>query len=393
MCEYNSTAKDTLEKVSGVTGHTVGNEVPGFWIFPRQEHAFTCINALEDQLGASRAGCFKVFSYETNSAGRRRFMVCDLEIFQDRYLRPLAEPLSKGLHLCGNVHMTGDEGGTKPVVKKANGGLPIITMPPNRGPGSPTKGYRQSSANATSQCSSQSSDSNPSLPATSKGHASAPLGTMENRPEAWQGSGIRLGPVGGGGMAGEATPSPTCLRHVYEIIREGMPCRMYFDLEFRKALNPGLDGEALVKTWINVVAGKLYLDFGVVVEESDFLDLDSSTPKKFSRHVVLHMPGGQLFANNSHVGRFVNELAFELRDVGLPPLVQPEPPVRANPPSTRELSPAKSPGWIEPTVEQSPAQVLSPCGPGQSSDEVPSSQPTTEQMGSPVKSCLMCCLQ
>ncbi|KAH7697998.1 hypothetical protein AAVH_34914, partial [Aphelenchoides avenae] len=35
-------------------------------------------------------------------------------------------------------------------------------------------------------------------------------------------------------------------RHFYEIIEEGRPCRPYFDLEFAKDLNPGLDpGEAL----------------------------------------------------------------------------------------------------------------------------------------------------
>lgn len=51
-----------------------------------------------------------------------------------------------------------------------------------------------------------------------------------------------------------ASQSP--LGHVYEIIREGCPCRMYFDLEFARGYNPGLDGEELVRAWINVVAGK-----------------------------------------------------------------------------------------------------------------------------------------
>lgn len=31
---------------------------------------------------------------------------------------------------------------------------------------------------------------------------------------------------------------------------------MYFDLEFARGCNPGLDGEELVRAWINVVAGK-----------------------------------------------------------------------------------------------------------------------------------------
>lgn len=31
---------------------------------------------------------------------------------------------------------------------------------------------------------------------------------------------------------------------------------MYFDLEFARGCNLGLDGEELVRAWINVVAGK-----------------------------------------------------------------------------------------------------------------------------------------
>ncbi|CAN0357860.1 unnamed protein product, partial [Ectocarpus sp. 8 AP-2014] len=107
-------------------------------------------------------------------------------------------------------------------------------------------------------------------------------------------------------------PRPSPLRHMYEIIREGCPCRMYFDLEFARGPNPGLDGEELVCAWINVVAGKLHQEFGVSVGASNVLDLDSSTPKKFSRHLIFHLPGDQLFLDNSHVGRFVNSLAAEL---------------------------------------------------------------------------------
>lgn len=35
---------------------------------------------------------------------------------------------------------------------------------------------------------------------------------------------------------------------------------MYFDLEFTRACNVGLDGEALVRAWINVVAGERCID-------------------------------------------------------------------------------------------------------------------------------------
>ena len=42
-------------------------------------------------------------------------------------------------------------------------------------------------------------------------------------------------------------------RHHYEIIREGRPCHLYFDLEFSPCANPGLDGDALVETLMEVV--------------------------------------------------------------------------------------------------------------------------------------------
>lgn len=41
-------------------------------------------------------------------------------------------------------------------------------------------------------------------------------------------------------------------------------------------------------------SGKLHQDFGVSVAGSNFLDLDSSTPKKFSRHLILHLPEDQV---------------------------------------------------------------------------------------------------
>jgi hypothetical protein len=39
---------------------------------------------------------------------------------------------------------------------------------------------------------------------------------------------------------------PDRQRHIYELIREGYPCHLYFDLEFNKELNPGMDGAAAV---------------------------------------------------------------------------------------------------------------------------------------------------
>lgn len=53
------------------------------------------------------------------------------------------------------------------------------------------------------------------------------------------------------------------------------------------------------------VADELQTTLGVLIDREAFLDLDSSTEKKFSRHVIVHMPGDQLFRSNIDVGRVV----------------------------------------------------------------------------------------
>jgi hypothetical protein len=40
--------------------------------------------------------------------------------------------------------------------------------------------------------------------------------------------------------------TPEGCRHFYEVIQEGHPCHLYFDLEYSTASNPGRDGAALV---------------------------------------------------------------------------------------------------------------------------------------------------
>ncbi|KAG5181603.1 hypothetical protein JKP88DRAFT_320964 [Tribonema minus] len=99
--------------------------------------------------------------------------------------------------------------------------------------------------------------------------------------------------------------------HWYEVIREGMPCRLYFDMEFSREANPTLDGDALVRRWLDAVQAKLLHDHGATVESDGIVQLDSTTERKFSRHVILHLEGGRLFASNVHAGHLVNQLLGE----------------------------------------------------------------------------------
>ncbi|KAI9911470.1 hypothetical protein PsorP6_008931 [Peronosclerospora sorghi] len=124
------------------------------------------------------------------------------------------------------------------------------------------------------------------------------------------------------------TKSRADQRHVYEIIREGVPCRLYLDLEFDRAINPHVDGDALVSTLLSLLQLQFYLSivlqmvlnylqcfqhrYGIHVRYQDIHQLDSSTPTKFSRHVIFHLPNGDLFASNLHAGTFVRKLINDL---------------------------------------------------------------------------------
>ena len=115
---------------------------------------------------------------------------------------------------------------------------------------------------------------------------------------------------------------PGDLRHCYEIIREGAPCHAYFDLEFARGdgRNELRDGDAMVDSLLVLLQRALLSRFGIDVDgagggpagaggmREHVLELDSSTPSKFSRHLVVVLPGRRAFASNIHAGAFVKEL-------------------------------------------------------------------------------------
>ena len=127
--------------------------------------------------------------------------------------------------------------------------------------------------------------------------------------------------------------------HWYEIIREDLPCHLYFDVEFRRTdgLNQNVDGEKMVDLWIGHVNTMLeYVEsvydtvlwdaaevcichavvfprawcrrnFGLHVEDKNIFELDSSSESKFSRHIIMRIPG-YAFYNNIAVGDFVAQV-------------------------------------------------------------------------------------
>jgi hypothetical protein len=94
---------------------------------------------------------------------------------------------------------------------------------------------------------------------------------------------------------------PSNSRHVYEIIRENFPCRMYFDLEYPK--NEGnllVDGERLVSYWISIVSWKIYEIYGILINPSNVIELDSSNNDKFSRHIIIILNNCHNINSTSH---------------------------------------------------------------------------------------------
>lgn len=84
----------------------------------------------------------------------------------------------------------------------------------------------------------------------------------------------------------KATPP----RHLYEVIRAETPCRLYFDLECSKYHNPDLISPAeLLNEFRLELAADLQTYFGLSLEATQIINLDSSTEAKFSRHWIVRL--------------------------------------------------------------------------------------------------------
>ncbi|XP_040367333.1 DNA-directed primase/polymerase protein isoform X6 [Rosa chinensis] len=96
-------------------------------------------------------------------------------------------------------------------------------------------------------------------------------------------------------------------RHHYEVIQEGLPCHLYFDLEFNKKDNGNRNGDEMVDLLISVVFEALLEKYSIQGNMEWILELDSSTEAKFSRHLIIRIQK-TAFKDNSHVGAFVTEM-------------------------------------------------------------------------------------
>ncbi|XP_014670251.1 PREDICTED: DNA-directed primase/polymerase protein-like isoform X2 [Priapulus caudatus] len=96
-------------------------------------------------------------------------------------------------------------------------------------------------------------------------------------------------------------------RHYYEVIPEGAKSRLYFDLEFSFVHNPDKQGPAMY------VCKHLLEAYGLHCDRTLVLDLDATTVKKFSRHLIFHLPCQAVFKDNIHTGNFIRRICDALR--------------------------------------------------------------------------------
>lgn len=90
--------------------------------------------------------------------------------------------------------------------------------------------------------------------------------------------------------------------HFYEVIPENYPCHLYFDVEFLFEEHKDFNGDQLIKDLVSLVDDKLLLVFGRT--DYELIDLEATTEKKFSRHLIFHSDKF-MFRNYMHVGHFV----------------------------------------------------------------------------------------
>lgn len=106
--------------------------------------------------------------------------------------------------------------------------------------------------------------------------------------------------------------------HYYEVIRESHAAKLYLDLEFLIKHNPNADGDAMMEA----VISKCFAFAGVGEKKrnsnannghniKDTIILDSTTEKKFSRHVIFK---NLAFHDNLQMGEFVCRVVDDLRD-------------------------------------------------------------------------------
>ena len=105
-------------------------------------------------------------------------------------------------------------------------------------------------------------------------------------------------------------------RHYYEVICENTPCKLYFDIEYKKELNKSVNGDQLLKIFIELLIFDLRNSFDVsdINENEHIINLISSTESKFSHHIIVNHPR-LIFVNNYSAGKYAKYICEKLRNM------------------------------------------------------------------------------
>lgn len=105
-------------------------------------------------------------------------------------------------------------------------------------------------------------------------------------------------------------------RHYYEVITENQPCKLYFDIEYKKELNKSVNGDNLLQKFIEILINDLQETFNLkdISKQENIIDLTSSTDSKFSHHLIINHPQ-LVFASNYHAGKYVKYLCYKLKSI------------------------------------------------------------------------------
>lgn len=106
-------------------------------------------------------------------------------------------------------------------------------------------------------------------------------------------------------------------KHFYEIIQEGYPCRLYFDLEYQKEENKHIVLNTVLNDFINLVNGMVDEHYRLRITKKNWLILGSSTDTKFSAHATVHFPGNYVFPNNVAMRIFIQAITQRMSDTGI----------------------------------------------------------------------------
>lgn len=89
------------------------------------------------------------------------------------------------------------------------------------------------------------------------------------------------------------------------------------DLEFSKPANPQIKAneiETLLNELVKELCTELRTVFNITISRKNIVDLESSTEAKFSRHFMVHLPKGELFADAVECGVFVKSFVGRLAE-------------------------------------------------------------------------------